>query len=384
MIDSLLYMENGIEKYNEMIFFLQTKTDKLFIANNKKEGLRIFKKYQPSLLICDINLSKQESLEFIKNIFCISQNVYIIAFITSDKNLLQAIDIGVKEYIVKPIDFLKLSDKIKHISNLIEKQKRDKIYRKLLKDYKKAIDKTTIFIKMDKQGRFTYVNDKFCNILSISKENLLGKTFVDFELYGAVFEQITQTLKDKNSWKGEININSIEDYTIILDGAFFPIHDLKNPNECAIGIFQDITELSAYRKIIKNRLDKTTLNLKDKLHYFKEENKILEIGIASCKIDNKGKIKKSNRAFNDLFHFPENITPKESFLEILDFPTDQFKLLCKTLNKQTIYKDIFTVKYLEQTFNLIYIGIYGISKNLEYIVIFFDDISKILDHKQAR
>lgn len=91
---------------------LSSFTKKQYIAKDGQEGLELFQKYQDEidLVITDVNMPKMNGLEMTRAIKSINQNVPVIvatAF-SNTEYLLEAIDLGVDKYVLKPIDMNKL------------------------------------------------------------------------------------------------------------------------------------------------------------------------------------------------------------------------------------------------------------------------------------
>ncbi len=79
---------------------------KFSVANDGEEGLALFKKSTPDIVITDIMMPKKTGLEMAKEIKAIDTNVPIIilsAFSETEK-FLDAIDVGVVKYFIKPFD----------------------------------------------------------------------------------------------------------------------------------------------------------------------------------------------------------------------------------------------------------------------------------------
>jgi DNA-binding response OmpR family regulator len=76
------------------------------VAHDGEEGLELFKKIVPDIVITDINMPKMSGLEMAKEIKAIDNSVPVIilsAFSETEK-LLNAIDVGVVKYLIKPFD----------------------------------------------------------------------------------------------------------------------------------------------------------------------------------------------------------------------------------------------------------------------------------------
>ena len=84
-------------------------------ANNGKKGFELYKKFNPHIIISDLNMPIMNGIELIQKIRELDQNSKII--ITTFKNdvqtLLQASELKLFKYLIKPIDFTTLKNIIK-------------------------------------------------------------------------------------------------------------------------------------------------------------------------------------------------------------------------------------------------------------------------------
>ena len=133
--------------------------------------------------------------------------------------------------------------------------KRVQSEQKILKDYKKAIDVSTIVSKTDKRGVITYVNDAFCKISGYSHDELVGKPHNIVrhpDVPKEVFEEVWKELKAGNVWQGQI-INLRKDKTPYwVYATISPIYDNNKKLIEYIAIRHDITEIVELSKEIKN------------------------------------------------------------------------------------------------------------------------------------
>ena len=84
-------------------------------ADNGEKGFELYKKFNPHIIISDLNMPIMNGIELIQKIRELDQNSKII--ITTFKNdvqtLLQASELKLFKYLIKPIDFIALKNIIK-------------------------------------------------------------------------------------------------------------------------------------------------------------------------------------------------------------------------------------------------------------------------------
>jgi diguanylate cyclase (GGDEF)-like protein len=166
---TVLYCED--EEYLRDITkgILESFTKKQFICKDGAEGLEVFKENQHliDLVITDVNMPNMNGLEMARQIKEINSNMPIVvatAFSNSEY-LLEAIDLGVDKYVLKPINVKKLLDIMSksllyhelrdlYLDQLTKLQNRNALIRDT-----KIIDKSTLaLINIDK---FSILNDLY-------------------------------------------------------------------------------------------------------------------------------------------------------------------------------------------------------------------------------
>ncbi len=166
---TILYAEDETALREITLNILKGFTKKQFVAENGSEGLELFKKYESEidLIITDVNMPIMNGLEMIREIKKINSNIPIIvatAF-SNTEYLLEAIDIGVDKYVLKPIDMKKLLQlmsqsllyhelKDLYMDNLTHLPNRNK----LKKDLEEDSHGLMAMINIDK---FSTINDLF-------------------------------------------------------------------------------------------------------------------------------------------------------------------------------------------------------------------------------
>jgi PAS domain S-box-containing protein len=132
------------------------------------------------------------------------------------------------------------------------KKMRDK--QRLLEDYKKAIDQSTIVSKTDKHGIITYVNNAFCKISGYSEEELVGQPHNIVRHKStppAAFKSLWKTIKRGESWSGTLANLKKDQTTYWVNATVSPIYDDNNNLIEYIAIRHDITQIVNLHEEIK-------------------------------------------------------------------------------------------------------------------------------------
>ena len=189
---------------------------------------------------------------------------------------------------------------------------------KELNDVKAAIDEHAIVAITDKQGRITYVNEKFCAISKYSREELLGQ---DHRIINSGFHpkefirNIWQTIGSGRVWKGQIQ-NKAKDGSIYwVDTTIVPyVGDDGKPVQY-IAIRADITD----RKLAQEQTAQALRELNDVTSALDQhaivaitdaKGKITYVNEKFCAISKYGReelLGKDHRIINSGFHPKEFI-----------------------------------------------------------------------------
>ena len=123
---SLLYVEDDDNTREELEYFLKNKVKELYVAKNGQEGLEFFEKYQPDLIITDIQMPVMTGTKMIKLIKEKNKTIPIViitAFNDTDY-LFEAIKLNVTNYLTKPLNLFALSEVLANIEKKYKFRKR--------------------------------------------------------------------------------------------------------------------------------------------------------------------------------------------------------------------------------------------------------------------
>ncbi len=124
-IGSILYVEDEDTVRKELSFFLERFCITLYTAADGEEGLASYKIYNPDIVITDIKMPKMSGINMAKAIKKIDMQQSVI-FTTAHSEsgyTLEAIDMQVDGYILKPVILKKLQIKLESIAKQINLKK---------------------------------------------------------------------------------------------------------------------------------------------------------------------------------------------------------------------------------------------------------------------
>jgi PAS domain S-box-containing protein len=249
---NVLFVEDDVDALNEASKIFKRFFNKVDLAKDGVEGLELFKKNGYDLVITDISMPRMNGFEMLKAIKAIKSDTYtlvITAFNETDYYL-EAIQIGVDGFILKPINLEQLMSVFSKIAlNFTLKQQAEK-YFSLLTQYQAIVDKSALVCKVDKNGFIGYVNEEFAKSLGYSADEIKGKKFFSLikDSKGLIKDILKVILKQNGIWSGVLKLLSKENKIIYIKASVKAI--LDEGVERFIFIGYDISEVMKPKKFL--------------------------------------------------------------------------------------------------------------------------------------
>ncbi len=254
----VLYVEDNSATRDSFYRILKKRYfENVDCAEDGQQGLELFTR-QPEIydfVISDITMPKLDGIAMIEQMKRIKPE--LITMLISGKDdrmeLIRAIEMGVDRFLIKPINYqmldVSLSKVLGQLNSLTKtrklEQERTEATR-LMEEYKKAVDESTIFSIGDLSGRIKYANRQFREVSGYSLEELVGQPHSIVrhpDMPKEAFAQMWETLHAKKVWKGMVKNRKKNGDPYYVDATIVPITDKKGEVIEYAGIRDDITDL---------------------------------------------------------------------------------------------------------------------------------------------
>jgi PAS domain S-box-containing protein len=257
----LLYVEDNPEARDMTVSILEDFFDDITLAYDGEDGLDKFKNNKYDLILTDINMPNLNGLDMIEKIKDIDSDVFIVILSAHNEDdfFIRSIKLGVDAYLLKPIDIDQFCMMVQKIVQKYKYQEEAKLNLHFLEEYKKAINKSSLVSKADKNGIITYVNKPFCEISKYKESELLGQkhNIVRYpDNPKSIFEDMWNTIRiKKQSWQGIIRNKTKDGKSYYVDTLVMPILDPQNNIVEYISLRNDITAVMNPLKQLKEAIN---------------------------------------------------------------------------------------------------------------------------------
>jgi len=243
---SILYVEDEDDVRDGYSRALTRISKYLYTADNGFDGLELYKKYKPDIVVTDIRMPKMDGIEMATNIKDINENANIVFTSAHSESayLLEAIALRAEGYLLKPVQKKLLIKTIEKIAKTIVLEKENNQQKEILQYIIDSKNNTTIitdtkqisfasksFLKFFGINTIEEFQKKFPRLLNIlpnnddviNKKNIIKsiKNGINFyEFINKIDESLrVVTLKDANKELKSfyLNISKINDLNYVIN-----------------------------------------------------------------------------------------------------------------------------------------------------------------------
>ncbi|NTV13700.1 MAG: PAS domain S-box protein [Desulfobulbaceae bacterium] len=179
---SLMYIEDDQPTRAMIEAILQRRVRELFVATNGADGLALFREHHPDLVVTDIRMPVMDGLAMARMIREESREVLLI--VTSAHSdtqfLLDAIDVDVDQYVLKPVNVEKLTGAVAKCAEVIISRRAEKLRQESETRFRAVFENSVDAIGISRVGSHVFVNPAYLVLFGYgSQEDLTGKPILD-------------------------------------------------------------------------------------------------------------------------------------------------------------------------------------------------------------
>ncbi len=151
---TVLCVDDEPEIVGAMSHNLRRSVERVVTAEDGKEALEILQREPVDVVVTDIRMPRMDGLELIR---AVRQHygdlpVVILSAFNDESYLLEAIELGVRKYLHKPINLTILRATLEDIDQVVSLRRQMAEAQQLLEEYRDALDRTALVSRADEQG----------------------------------------------------------------------------------------------------------------------------------------------------------------------------------------------------------------------------------------
>lgn len=266
---TIMYIEDDEITRQKLAKILKRVFKDVLIASNGLEGYILFQEQQLAnnnidLILSDINMPKMNGVEMLENIRSLDNEIPMI-FVTArteSEYLLKSIELGVHNYVLKPID---TEDIILRIQKVCEKkylQNIIQIKNNELEQYLGIMDNVAAVLKFNAQKEITFVNSSLLETFKYSKEQMLYRKFSEFVHKDAVVSLINdmwETVEKGRTWCSDIKYQDKDENIFYVNSTIFKIVNDNGYEYMCIGFLstENVNKQREFKKKVINNFQES-------------------------------------------------------------------------------------------------------------------------------
>jgi PAS domain S-box-containing protein len=270
---TVLYVEDEPQIKETVLAALHHKTNTIYMADNNQAGWEQYQLYHPDLVIIDSRIPVINGLVLAQQVKTANSRTPVI-IITNDSQIdyfVQAIDIGVNQYVLKPVNPDKLAKAIEQCFGMVVQERTQQEQTDILKTLYRAVEQTSSMVEIsDFNGNLVYINPKFTELTGYSNEEALGKPFHFLKsglMSPEISKQLWDTLSEGGEWRGEY-LNRKKNGEMYWEStSISPVKNEAGEFTHYVMVKEDITG----RKLMEEALQKANQELEKRLKEYASE-----------------------------------------------------------------------------------------------------------------
>lgn len=263
----ILLVEDDIASSFLLERIISKFTSKVLTANNGKKGLDLFLQEKPDLVITDIGMPVMDGLELSKEIKKISPKTHIVILSAFDNKepLLEAINIGIDQYLLKPVDSEIIKKAITKGLQILYLEQELKQKNEQVEILSKAVEYSSSMVMiLNPNDEIEYVNKQFLDFSGYSLDELLKKNLIicfEDDNFRNEYHDFLKNKEKGQNWTGEFVERKKNGEKYWVSATISPIYNDQGTISHFVQIMEDITK----KKLYQQELQETNVILEEKV-----------------------------------------------------------------------------------------------------------------------
>lgn len=382
---SLLYVEDDAATREELAMILEPWVGQLHVAADGQAGFELFKAKRPDIVVTDIQMPKVNGLAMSGQIRALvpEQPIVVVSAYNDVEYLFKAIELGIDQYITKPVNVALLLKKLSAMGNTILALRERELNHALLSQYRTLVDQSAIVCKFSPEGRITYVNDKLCEISGFEAHELIGSDIGDLNHSSEPADKYLSMLasvQDGKRWADMVRRRRRDGSLFMVESSVVPIlNELGAVTEVVV-LDVDVTDHYEVYENLVHSLSQSNWSFKSQQHFFGEYKRALEMASSICVVDRQHRIVSVNKHFANLVGYPADELRGKPVKEIMP---DALAERCLEQVQQSSREHFISRTSLfrdaqgqELQFSVGFVGLRDLRGEVESIIMICQDISQ--------
>jgi len=257
---SVLYVEDNDALRENAAKLLKKFFKTVHVGADGQEGIELFKKYKPLIVITDIKMPKIDGMELAKRIKHISPDTKVIIMSAFDEKdyLYKAIEIGVFRFIKKPVNIAELTSILQEVIHTIEHERQTRL---LQLHIGSIFNYQSSMIVMLKHTKPVIANQPFLDFYEVEDTKELNEKYQDIGVRFLEHDGFLYNTSERN-WINEVLVDRKRIFNVKMKNKDEDIRhfilkckDIPDKNNYGILSFDDVTELNLLELFDKRASD---------------------------------------------------------------------------------------------------------------------------------
>ncbi|BCS55125.1 response regulator [Geobacter sp. SVR] len=207
---TVLLVEDEATTREQLARMIATRGYRLIIAENGQQGLDIFRNNPVDLVLSDVMMPFMNGLSMAREIRreAPTAQIIILTAFNDTEHLLDAIEIGINQFLFKPLQTEKLFAVLERCCETVQMHRLLDRQHEQIRMLSNALEQSpSISIITGTDGTIEYVNRKFCEITGYAAEEVIGCTpriIQSGQTADTTYEMLWDSILNGEEWRGTL------------------------------------------------------------------------------------------------------------------------------------------------------------------------------------